>query len=241
MTHHDKPHFQPSEEVHIRPTRSSSGTTAQWGGPDHWITEGFELRDLISMLYGFATTRIEFLVVDPDTRYDIALVLPHEEDEAMLLVRIRKALERELHLAISKVTTSRAVCVVEAPNGPGSELVPAGTVGSVFQSTHTLSTLPGRAIPSKEEIQEILNRREIGAFVDAFSMASGTISDLCSILESSLGMPVIDESRLQGYFEAHFMRHKMTKGQIFDQFREAFGLVITAGVRDVESLRVQGS
>ena len=61
---------------------------------------------------------------------------------------------------------------------------------------------------------------------------------MCSILESSLDHPVINESRLQGYFEAEFTRHNMTKEQIFEVFREAFGLVITSQMRDVESLRV---
>ena len=90
-----RPHFPPSYHVHIAPTRILHGTST-WSGPDHWITQGYELRRLISMLYGMAATRIELLALDPNARYDVALVLPHEEDNAVLLGRIQTELERDL-------------------------------------------------------------------------------------------------------------------------------------------------
>jgi uncharacterized protein (TIGR03435 family) len=232
-----RPHISPSSKVHIGPTRKPSGT-AMWSGPNHWITEGYELRDLISMLYGIAETRIEFLAVEPNARYDLALVLPHDENETMLFTRIQKALERELQLVASRVTAARAVYVVTAPNGPGPKLVPAETLGGGSIATSTTIVVPKGVSPSEELFQEILNRRGSGTFVDTFSMSFGTVSDLFSILESSLDQPVINESRLHGYFEAKFTRQNMTKEQIFQIFREAFGLVITPQMRDVESLRV---
>lgn len=233
----NRPNIPPSDQVHIVSTCRRLGT-AMWSGPDHWITQGYELRRLISMLYGIAATRIEFVAIDPNTRYDVALVLPHEEDQAALLVRIQKALERDLQLVVSKVKASRPVYVVTAPDGPGTKLVPAGTPGGGFVATRTSFTLPKDVSPSKEVFDQILNGPAIAQFVDSLSMC-GTVSSLCATLEDTLGKPVINESRLQGYFEVQFRRGDMTRGQIFEHFRQAFGLVIAPQTRKVQSLRVQ--
>lgn len=114
------------------------------------------------MLYGIAATRIEFLGVEPNARYDIALVLPHEEDEAMLLARLQAALERDLQWVISKVTASRPVYVVTAPNGPGPELVFSGTPFGVSIATSTAIALPDAVIPSTQELQEMTETKGNG-------------------------------------------------------------------------------
>src|SRR5579871_355743 len=141
-----RPHFAPSYDVHIVSTSMPYGTSG-WTGPDHWIRKGYDLRNLISMIYGFTATRVEFSTLDPSERYDIALVLPHREDEPSKLARIQKAIERDLQLSISRVAASRGVYVVTAPNGPGPELVSAGSPGGGMIGTSKLFSLPSGRSP----------------------------------------------------------------------------------------------
>jgi hypothetical protein len=120
--HSQRPDFPPSYSVHISPTQKDIGTS-MWLAPNYWITQGYELRALIGMLYDFDVTRIDF----PDRelarkRYDVAIVPPIEEGEAAMKESIRTALQSELDLLISKEVHLRDVYIVTAPHGPGPAL-----------------------------------------------------------------------------------------------------------------------
>lgn len=232
-----RPYFSPSHQVHLASTKRQIGT-AMWGGPDHWISEGYSLRALVSMLYGIPETRIEFQTIDPNTRYDVALVLPHKEERERQITRIQQTLETNLKLLVSRRRALQSVYVVTAPNGPGPELNSTG-VGSSGCATYTVYTLPRGATPSREELEQWVKRTRPSAFPDEFSMSSGTISDLCSFLEGSLDHPVIDESQLIGDFEVRFKRGDRTEQQTFDHFRQAYGLVITPMMREIDSLHIR--
>ena len=111
-----------------------------WGAPSYWITQGYELIALIGMLYGFDITGIEFS--DPElarNRYDVALVLPQEEDRKAMTERICLALQRELGIVVSKEVARRDVYVVTAPDGLGPALHRAdGLGGSIATSSYII-------------------------------------------------------------------------------------------------------
>ncbi|WP_158821069.1 TIGR03435 family protein [Granulicella sp. S156] len=241
VQHPQRPEFSPSDTVHISPTQKEIGTS-MWSAPNYWITQGYELQGLVGMLYDYAATRIEF--EDPELaqqRYDVALVLPNEEDEAAMKESIRIALQRELGLLITRDVRRRDVYIVTAPHGPGPKLRESRDMGG-FTATHSLVTvLSGKSAPTREDIEQLQlsKRANEGIAVDSISISSGTITEFCSTLEQSLDRPVVDESQLQGRYSFELRREKLSRDQFFERIQKELGLLVSPGEREVAMLIVQ--
>ena len=94
--------FVPSETVHIM--RSGDESDWEWAvGSRHWLMLGANLRSLVARAWGVDQDRLEVPAQLQDgTRYDIVLLLPHEEPDTQMAVRVQRALEAQFRISVGR-------------------------------------------------------------------------------------------------------------------------------------------
>jgi hypothetical protein len=109
-----RPDSPPSETVHISPARSESGTILSTSD-DHWAALGFTLKGLLAEAFGVLESHMDVAPdLDSGARYDVALVLPSVESRGKIARRIRRAIERQFGLHVSRETRSMDIYVLSA-------------------------------------------------------------------------------------------------------------------------------
>jgi uncharacterized protein (TIGR03435 family) len=245
----------PSSEVRMAPTRRTENEGTAWrGGPQRWTAHGARLKDLLSRVCGVTESRIELPAsLDGERRYDVALILPHDENDERMLHRIREAIEKYFHVAIINETREMDVYVLTAPHGITATRTDGEAGGGGFAGTGAASmdfrvpTIGDRPLTEEEirktgiEIFKSIAAGRPGAFfsMTGISVSNGAMGDLSEQLERGVGRPVVDETNLDGRYDLHAFTESQTTDALFDVLREKFGLVVTPARRDVAMLVVR--
>jgi hypothetical protein len=94
--------FVPSETVHVM--QSAADSDWEWSvGSRHWLMLGVNLRSLVARAWGIDPDHLEVPAQFQDgTRYDVVLLLPHEEPDTQMAVRVQRALEAQFGISVNR-------------------------------------------------------------------------------------------------------------------------------------------
>lgn len=239
----------PSYELRV--SRSTHKATSSNRGPRHWILEGFTLRRAIAAIYGVPLTRIDALPdLDPRGPYDLYLILPAEKQDTRGIDAVmREALTRHFGLAIASETRTVETWVLSAPDG-ARRLVQESAEGGGGVGDVSFETTDPNAFSTDEadwadgiSVQDVdwTTTRLEGSGENTRLDVSGSLSmdALSTMLESTFGVPVIDETHLTGTYTIDIHAAPGTFAAFPDVLHAATGLVLTPAPRAVSFLVVR--
>jgi len=208
-------------EAHIAPTSMPVGQTSIEIGSDRWTARGYSLKMLISQVYDIEAKRIDVAdSFDDNARYDVALSLPQDLDDAAMQQILSDALQKKFNIRITPETRAMEVYVMSAPSGPGSELHRHGdATNDAGQITYS-----GRDCP--------------GVSSHAIEASATTISDLGRALEQDLDSVLVDETKLPGSYDFKLGNYTNTD-ELLTMLHDQLGLLVRPLERKVTVLKVR--
>ena len=212
--------------VHITPTTMKAGSTSMEVGGDVWNARGYDLKTLISEIYGVDERRIDLAGDDSGARWDVSLQLPREVDWDAMQQMLRSALEKKFGVTITPESQQMDVYVLTAPNGPGAALrrhVPAE-----------------RGADGDNDAGEItyFGKDCAGSASGGIAASAGTISELGRTLEPDLDRLLVDETGLKGSYDFKIGTYA-SEDELFKLMRDELGIVVTPAQRSVTVLSVR--
>jgi uncharacterized protein (TIGR03435 family) len=238
--------------THIVPTKKKSGEGSEHGGDDYWALEGFQLKAVLSRVFGsheslFPETRIELpSSIDPRERHDFYVVLaPHDrrEDRNRLM---RQGIERYFRVTITHESRPMDVYVLTAPGGQAAAIRDApqsGGGGVGFSGFSFEFALPDGEPPTPESFQSLYPTPESmrnaivsGGSIGGISISNGTMEEFCTALEQGLDRPVVDETGLGGRYDIEVLGGHTSTSEFLQRLRTQLGLHLTSARRDVTML-----
>jgi uncharacterized protein (TIGR03435 family) len=243
--------------AHIAPTKKKPGEGSENGGDDYWALEGFQLKAVLSRVFGshealFPETRIELpSSMDPRERHDYYVVLaPHDrrEDRNRLM---RQGIERYFRVTITHESRPTDVYVLTAPDGQTAAIrdLPQSGGGGVGLSGFSFEfALPDGEPPPPESFQSLYQTPESmrsaivsGGSIGGISISNGTMNEFCTTLEQGLDRPVVDETGLDGRYDIELLGGHTSTSELLQRLRMQLGLHLTPTRRDVTMLVVRHS
>jgi uncharacterized protein (TIGR03435 family) len=238
--------------VHIAPTKKKSGEGSENGGDDYWALEGFQLKAVLSRVFGsnetlFPEARIELpSSMDARERHDFYVVLaPNErhEDRNRLM---RQGIERHFRVNITHESRPMDVCVLTAPDGQTAAIrdtPQSGGGGIGFSGFSFEFALPDGEPPTPDAFQSlnptpdsVRNAIVSGGSIGGISISNGTMDDFCKTLEQGLDGPVVDETGLGGRYDIELLGGHTSTSEFMQRLRTELGLHLTPARRDVTML-----
>ena len=237
-----KPDLPPSYEVHISPS-AAEGTESSVG-PDYWVHRGFSLKAMAAVVYGIEESRITAPKQFEDKRFNFMLVLPKQENEAVILPLVRRAIERYFNVTPDFEDNPADVYVLTAlkDRAPQAKTGPDRFGGGSVGSGSFVFSLPPGTPDDPEAIQraleEMMKRPEARGLANISAHNTG-MGDFCRQLEMGLGRPVVDESGLEGAYDLAVRGSAKNNEEFFAMLREQTGLVLSPGIRTVRRLALR--
>jgi uncharacterized protein (TIGR03435 family) len=230
----NRPNFPPSNAVHISPSQRESGTGNF--GADSWHSfQGFDLKGMISEIYGITPVRIELPASLSDgSRYDFSLVLPQTESRETMYQRFQQGIQDYVHLTATRESRRMDVYVVTALDDrrPPAVSGQPDSGGGFISISIGFESLARTGDPY--DFEGMPKTFSLSA-VTSISM-EGTAEEFCKTLERSLDRPVVNETDLQGRFEFRVDRSATSNGDFLARLRDELGLIIEPAERDVQLL-----
>ena len=226
-----RPDFAPSYAVHIAPAHSKNG--GNFAGPDYWSLQGFTVKKLLAEVSGVNAIRIQLPAsVDTAARYDVAVVLPRQQEREEILGLIRRGVEDHFHLTATQENLLRDVYVLTAPDRkpPAAPADPFAEGGGGF----AFSSHMGAIVIGDSDVHDIRAVTNVG-------LGSATVDEFCQMLERGLDRPVVNETKLDGQFDFEvkaptLASQQLPPGDFVARLREQLGLVTAPGQRNVETI-----
>jgi uncharacterized protein (TIGR03435 family) len=238
--------------VHIAPTKKKSGEGSETGGDDYWALEDFQLKAVLSRVFGsnealFPEARIELpSSMDARERHDFYVVLaPNErhEDRNRLM---RHGIERHFRVTITHESRPTDVYVLTAPDGQTAAIRDApqsGGGGVGFSGFSFEFALPDGEPPTPELFRSLYQTPESmrnaivsGGSIGGISISNGTMEEFCTALEQGLDRPVVDETGLGGRYDIELLGGHTSTGEFLQRLGTQLGLHLTPARRDVTML-----
>ncbi len=214
----------------------ANSTSMDIGG-DHWSARGFDLKTLISQIYGVDIRLVDFTEDNTaDVRYDVTLTLPREVDEDVMQRILENALEQKFGLTITPESRTMDVYVLTAPNGPGAALHRHGASGA---ATPVAEDSTNEATGDTEQI-EFLGKNCDGVSSGGISASAGTLGEFRRTLEPDLDRLLIDETRLKGSYDFQIGNYS-NENDLFTLLHDQLGILVTPAQRNVTVLVVRPS
>jgi uncharacterized protein (TIGR03435 family) len=179
--------------------------------PGKFAAQGVALRDAIANAYGMAGTRIVMDEVLGNTLYDVLGTVPRSQADSLNRF-IQQALETAFSLRVRREMREVDVFEMVAPNGPKPALRPWASGGGMTRWGRGKATSVGMPLGS-----------------------------LASLLESVVGKPVIDETKLTGKFDFELTWDEKDRKSMVAAVREQLGLELRPARRPVELLIVEAA
>jgi uncharacterized protein (TIGR03435 family) len=233
MPNENKPDFPPSYTVHISPSERENGT-ANFGG-DYWQSfQGFDLKGVISELYGINPIRIELPAsLNDGKRYDFSLVLPERESHEKMLEFFRQEIQDHFYLKSVRERRLMDVYVVTATDRrPPAAGVKEQGGGFLKHSTVGLEAPDGLGDPYEFAAMP----KVVGISAIRGISLEGTADEFCQTLERRRDRPVVNETNLQDKYAFSVEASPTGKNDFLDRLHDELGLVIESTQRNVEIL-----
>ena len=219
-----RPDFPPSYEVHITPTGAAKPDPTTTEDGNYWVARGWSLQSMISEAWHVDISRLDIAdSVDRAKRYDFAMVLPQPEDRETVYRYVREAIPEQLHLHITRESQPKDVFVLTAPNG----LSPA------------VKVLPGVAKDASVSTFTMVSGSSMSISDHSLSGSGVNMEQLCRMMESLLGRPIMDESKVEARFDVEVQSTGHGREALVALLRDKLGLALTPAHRDVEFLVVR--
>jgi uncharacterized protein (TIGR03435 family) len=170
------------------------------------------IRSVLSSLYTLPPPRIIGDPADDPTRYDAWIALPGASREHFQAFA-RSVACAALHITAEKEMRDTDVFVMTAPNGEPPGRVEEGSFGPTFM---------------------------IGGGGDGSIKLRGPLIGITSPLERALGIPVLDETKIEGIFDINIKYERGSKDDAIKAV-EKLGLKLTKARRPIEYLVVKKS
>jgi uncharacterized protein (TIGR03435 family) len=237
-----RPDIAPSYEVHISPS-TTKGTDGS-SGPGFWTQRGFDLKTIVSMVYGKEASRVILpKTLDTDDKFDFVVVLPKDEDEQTIHQLVQHALEKRFQFSAVAESRPVDVYVLTAIKGktPPAKTGPDSFGGGFGTTSGIEVSLPPGTPNTPEAIEQAMRemmKHPENLGISNISAGNTTIDDFRQQLEQGLGHPVIDESGLDGVYDLEVRGSAKNTEEFIQMLREQTGLVLTPGTRSVEFLRI---
>jgi uncharacterized protein (TIGR03435 family) len=228
-------------EVLIVPSKMQPGNTSIESGSDRFNARGYDLKSLISEIYGVDERRIDLADngnADSDARWDVTLQLAGDVDEGAIARMLKSALERKFGLKITPETRRMDVYVLTAPNGPGAAL---HRHGGRADGRLVADGSGGGADAGTDEAGQItyFGRHCSGrASSTGIEASAGTIGEFGRTLEEDLERLLVDETHLAGSYDFKIGNYA-NEQELFKLMQQELGIVVTPGQRQVEVLTVR--
>jgi uncharacterized protein (TIGR03435 family) len=132
---------------------------------------GTLLKSIVTMASRSNVSRMAFETELPDVRYDVRFVMPAGM-ETQLFPKAEEAVEAAFGLEIVREKRSVPVYVMRAPDGPKGDL--KASTGTGFKNSSGPGVFTGKANP---------------------------MSSIVASTENVIGLPIIDETKLQGNYD----------------------------------------
>jgi len=236
----EKPDIAPSYEVHISPSQTNGADS--YSGPDFWARRGFNLRGIVSIVYGKEESRVILpAALDTDDRFDFVMILPKEEEEDAIHEFVRRAIEKRFAFSAAIESQSKDVYVLTAIRGktPPAKTGPDSFGGGFAFSRGSVFTLPpgieNNPEAMKKAVEELVKHPQ-NPGISNLSADNSSMPDLCKMLEMSLGRPVLDETGLDGVYDIEVQGDAKNTEEFIRMLREQAGLILTPATRSVEML-----
>ena len=228
-----KPDFPPSYTVHISPSELENGT-GNFGG-DSWLSfQGFDLKGMISEVYGISPIRIELPAsLNDGKRYDFSLVLPENDSKEKMYERFQQGIQDHFYLKSVREQRLMDVYVVTATDRrPPTASVREEGGGFVKHSAIGL-----------EAPDDLGDPYDFAALPKAVSISGirgisveGTADKFCQTLERRRDRPVVNETNLRGEYAFRVEASPSGRNDFLDRLHDELGLVIESSQRNVEIL-----
>jgi len=224
-----KPSFSPSYTLHVTPSQKD-GESGNYGGPDYWSLNGFDLKKLIAELYSINPIRIHLPAsLDNGTRYDFSLVLPEAESKEQMYERFRQGIQDYFHITATGEERLLDVYVVTA-----LDRKPPAAKSRTEESWGGLSSVGFMDTAGDGDFLREPKSVGIGGI---WSIGTeGTAVDFCRTLERALDRPVVNETHLEGQFEFKVEASQTAQASFLERLRDQLGLVVTPAQRNVDIL-----
>jgi uncharacterized protein (TIGR03435 family) len=263
-----KPGLPPSYDVRIAPTlRAREEGPSGGSGRDYWVIEGAPLGPVLANLYDVPETRIDLSPSLENSRYDLVLVLPRPENQETMIRLMREGIEKYFHVA--REIRTMEVDVLTAPNGikaheahENDSLMGFGSVGFIEKAEGGPPLVPDgliltnilnlHMVPSEETSgpEEAMRKAKNQFLKAAYGSRRGnvginsisdslTMEQLCQVLESGLGRPIIDETSLPGIYAVNVHTETVDTREFLRVVCDKLRLVVTPARREVSVLVVR--
>jgi uncharacterized protein (TIGR03435 family) len=254
--HHAKPPDLPQANgVHISPTKKKPGEGSETGGDDYWALEGFQLKAVLSRVFGshgalLPEARIELpSSMDARERYDFYLVLSPTERHEDRNRLMRQGIERNFRVTITHESRPMDVYVLTAPDGQTAAIRDAPQWGGGWVGSSGFSfqfSLPDGEPPTPESFrsryptpESMRNAIVSGGSIGGISISNGTMDEFCGTLEQGLDRPVVDETGLSGRYDIELSGSHTGTSEFLQRLHMQLGLHLTPARRDVTMLVVR--
>ena len=237
-----KPDIPPSFEVRI--SASKTNGTEETQGPDWWVQRGFDFKSVVAKVYERDPSRI----VLPETlqneeRYDFVLVPPREMDPTAMRHLLKHAIERYFHVTVAVESRPMDVYVMTALEGKtppaktGDARMGGGFIGWSSQE-FAMPTPRDGGPPTPEMFREALAKLKLAAMSN-ISAENTDMTDFRRALEDGLGLPIIDETKLDGTYDLVVHGNAGSNEEFLGMLRDQLGFVLTPEHRNVEMLVIR--
>jgi uncharacterized protein (TIGR03435 family) len=240
-----KPDIPPSYEVHISP----SSTRGNFGfeGLDYFVQRGFDVRAMISKVYGKDPSRIVLPAsLDNGERYDFVVAAPRELGPEAMYRLVQEGIEKHFRVSMTVENRPMDVYVMTALDGKTPEAkTDEGGPGVGFIVGIGRSDLE-YVVPADGAPPDIETLRKMASALD---LSSGGISEISAdnstmdffrlALERGLNRPIVDETNLKGSYDIEVHGKARSTDEFLQMLRDQTGIVLTPTRRDIEMLVVR--
>lgn len=188
---------------------SKASTSMIGSGPKRYTASGAELKPILSSLLRVNPSRLSVPAELLGKRFDVKANLQNNRTEGFNPLII-SALENALGIKIKRVTRELDAYVLTAPKELTGSLRP--TKAKSFHSSSDQGVL---------------------------AAAAAELGRLAAAIETVIGTPVIDETKLQGKFDWDLLYDGNDPKSIIEAIRKEFGLEISLAKRPVEMVLVE--
>jgi uncharacterized protein (TIGR03435 family) len=243
--------------IHISPSKKKLNEGSESGGDDYWALEGFQLKAVLSRVFGshkglFPETRIELpSSLDPRERYDFYLVLGPAERRDDRNRLMQRGIEHHFRVAITHEGRPLDVYVLTAPHGqtaPIRDSSQSREAGLGFSGFTFEFSIPDGEPPTPESfeaqyptLESMRNAIVTGGSVGGVSISNGTMDDFCKTLEQGLDRLVVDETGLDGRYDIALIGGHAGTTELLERLHTQLGLHVTPTRREITMLVVRNT
>lgn len=203
------PQYQITDQLSIKIKPAESSESKMMVGNDRFIAQNLDLKSILASLLEVTATRIYLPPVFEDKRYDIQVMLRGDKSGSYKSLAVQ-AIETALAIAVKHETREVDSYTLTAPGRLTGSLQP-----STAKNWHASSDK------------------------GALAASGADISFLHDGIEAALGVPVVDETGLQGKFDWDLLFDAKVPTSLIDAAWKDLGLKLTSARRPLAVIVVE--